>query len=82
MNIKTQIKPEINTREGIDKIHRSWIKVHLSLLEKWDDQQWKLYNNSKDSYFINPWKWVTISTGKTAKESKENAENIISRYRN
>ena len=79
--LTTQIKLEIDTREGIDKIHRAWAKVHLSLLEKWDKKQWTFYKKNKDSYFINPWKWTILSTGKTAKEAKENAENIISGHR-
>ena len=47
----------------------------------WNEHQWNFYNKHKDSYFTNPWKWVIIATGKTEKEAQDNAENIISGYR-
>ena len=79
---KMNIRQKLDIREGTDKVHRVWAEVHLSLLEKWNEQQHDFYKKHRDSYFLNPWKWVTIATGKTEKEAQDNAENIISGHRN
>jgi hypothetical protein len=75
------VKQQVDIREGVDRVYRAWAEVHLSLLEMWNEHQWNFYNKHKDNYFTNPWKWVTIATGKTEKEAQDNAENIISGYR-
>ena len=75
------VKQQVDIREGVDRVYRAWAEVHLSLLEIWNEHQWNFYNKHKDSYFTNPWKWVIIATGKTEKEAQDNAENIISGYR-
>ena len=72
---------KIEIRKGIDGLYRTWAEIHLSILEKWDKKNWKIYHKKKNSYFQYPFKWTTIATGETEEEAERNAEDIISRYR-
>lgn len=73
---------ETEIRKEFDNIHRVWAEVSLDILEKWTTNNWKIFNKHKDTYFLHPYKWVIIATGKTEKEAEDNAKNVVSRYRN
>ena len=72
---------KIETRKGIDDLYRTWVELHLSVLEEWDKKNWKTYHKNLNSYFQHPYRWTIVSTGTTEEEAERNAEDIISRYR-
>lgn len=76
------IKKDLDIVKESKNSYKAWTKIHLSILDNWDSSDWDRYNKSKKTYFIYPYKWTIVATGKTKKEATENAKDIISRYRN
>ena len=72
-NKKIVKKSEV-VHEKLSGSFKVWAKMHLSLVEKWAEQKWRMYNKSKESFFNSPYKWVVVGVAKTNKEALEKAK--------
>tara|TARA_R110002020_G_scaffold360075_1_gene572755 strand:+ start:283 stop:567 length:285 start_codon:yes stop_codon:yes gene_type:complete len=60
--------------EKISDVFKVWAQLHLSLIEGWTEQDWTMYNKTKESFFTFPYKWVVVGVAKTKKEALEKAK--------
>ena len=71
---KKMIKKSEVVYEKLSGVFKVWAKMHLSLVENWNEQQWKMYNKAKESYFNSPYKWVVVCVAKTKEEALDKAK--------
>ena len=71
---KKMIKKSEVVYEKLSGVFKVWAKMHLSLVENWNEQQWRMYNKAKESYFNSPYKWVVVGVAKTKEEALDKAK--------
>ena len=48
---KKMIKKSEVVYEKLSGVFKVWAKMHLSLVENWNEQQWRMYNKAKGKLF-------------------------------